>query len=647
MADNIATQIADALQTHNIDLLRIDAATRRKILTLFAELGPGVVKRIERVNPTGVTRVVARRNRLRILFDQVWELIRSSFASLLDLSNTELRDVARFETRTVAGIVNSTIGVELVSGRLTESFLRSIVSNALIEGAPSANWWRDQRDDFRDAFEREMREGVLLGESIQDLTRRVRGTRARRFQDGLMATTTRRAEALVRSSVLSVANEARFRMYQDNEDIIKGVQWLSTLDARTTDICKALDGQAWFLNGRRMPGTELPWRGPPPAHWACLPGDALIATRHRITGASKRWFDGKMITIRTTTGREITCTPNHPVLTDEGFVAAEGIDQDDRLVCDLGHEWKAPSVTDDGDDRISTIHDVTEAFFRSCKVVAGEMPTSAPDFHGDGIDNEVAYIGADWNLRPEIAATISAHSGENWFVPARLPGSVAGRGLRHLGFFFERLFAFPRRFMRCANLGVALFGRHLRPFERLRLRSTAQGDAGALQAPSDSGVADIELARKLLDRGPGKIFMDQVIDVKVNAFSGHVYNLETESGYYVAGGIITHNCRSTLVPVLRSWSELAKDAEVREKLRRAEEANPRESLRASMDGAVSGDLNYEDWLRQKDKREPGFAKEVLGPTKHALWKRGKLPFTQLVDQSHNPKTVAELEAEAE
>ena len=62
-----------------------------------------------------------------------------------------------------------------------------------------------------------------------------------------------------------------------------------------------------------------------------------------------------------------------------------------------------------------------------------------------------------------------------------------------------------------------------------------------------------------------------------------------------------------------------------------------------MDGAVSGDLKYEDWLRSKPIE---FQKEVLGPRKHALWVKGKLPFTQLVDQGHNPKTVAELEAEA-
>lgn len=36
---------------------------------------------------------------------------------------------------------------------------------------------------------------------------------------------------------------------------------------------------------------------------------------------------------------------------------------------------------------------------------------------------------------------------------------------------------------------------------------------------------------------------------------GHVYNLETVGGWYVAGSILTHNCRCDLLPVLTAAEE--------------------------------------------------------------------------------------------
>jgi hypothetical protein len=35
----------------------------------------------------------------------------------------------------------------------------------------------------------------------------------------------------------------------------------------------------------------------------------------------------------------------------------------------------------------------------------------------------------------------------------------------------------------------------------------------------------------------------KVVNVKRLVFSGHVFNLQTEAGYYIADGILTSNCR--------------------------------------------------------------------------------------------------------
>jgi hypothetical protein len=46
------------------------------------------------------------------------------------------------------------------------------------------------------------------------------------------------------------------------------------------------------------------------------------------------------------------------------------------------------------------------------------------------------------------------------------------------------------------------------------------------------------------------VFADEIVSISMSLFSGHVYNLETSSGYYSANGIIAHNCRCAVVAVL-------------------------------------------------------------------------------------------------
>lgn len=266
---NIATRIADALQKHNIDLLRFEAGARQEIEAVFKALGVDLIKRIERHAPVGVANLNLRNRRLGVLFRVSGEDIDAAYNELSKIEGKQKANIARMESREAAAFVNSTLNVDLVSGQLTAERLQAIANDTLIEGAPSREWWSKQKRGTRDAFRFQIRQALFGNETIQDMVRRVRGRRENRFRDGILATSTRNAQALVRSSALAVANKAREATFQANDDVIKGQQWLSTLDSRTTDICKALDGEAWFLDGRRMPGTKLNYRGPPPAHWNC------------------------------------------------------------------------------------------------------------------------------------------------------------------------------------------------------------------------------------------------------------------------------------------------------------------------------------------------------------------------------------------
>jgi hypothetical protein len=104
------------------------------------------------------------------------------------------------------------------------------------------------------------------------------------------------------------------------------------------------------------------------------------------------------------------------------------------------------------------------------------------------------------------------------------------------------------------------------------------------------------------------------------------------------------NCRSTLIPLTFSWAELvrrAKGSKAAQLLARRVERNTTAGTRASMNGQVAKDLEYEQWLKDRPQSEQI---EALGPGRYDLWKRRKLTFEQMVDQRGNPLTIAQLEA---
>lgn len=104
-----------------------------------------------------------------------------------------------------------------------------------------------------------IRLGMVEGETVDQMVRRLIGTKAARFTDGIIEKDRRGAEAMVRTIVNSTSNKAADATYKANGDIIKGLAWTSTLDSRTSPICQARDGKVFPVDS-----------GPrPPAHVNC------------------------------------------------------------------------------------------------------------------------------------------------------------------------------------------------------------------------------------------------------------------------------------------------------------------------------------------------------------------------------------------
>lgn len=261
-------RIADAYRARAITLVRFDAGLRAKVLKLLSGMDKELLSLLRQAEIGDLLR--AQKQRLDGLLTEVERLVASTYAATSSALLTDLSDFARLEAKWVLKAFEQGLGTPLLTKALTQTQIATIADDTLIQGAPTAEWWKRSGQNTVQRFSDAIRQGMVAGETNAELVRRVRGTAALKFKDGVMQTTRRGAEALVRSSVQAVANEARVRFYAANDDLVKGTEYYATLDGRTTQQCAALDGYRWDLQGNPAPGQgKAITYQQPPLHLGC------------------------------------------------------------------------------------------------------------------------------------------------------------------------------------------------------------------------------------------------------------------------------------------------------------------------------------------------------------------------------------------
>lgn len=258
-------RLVDLFMERAVDLVRLEAGTRDRVLVFLHELETEISSAIVRVDAAGVRDAARQRKRLQDLLKFVSSTIRSTYRDISTLLAREIREVADLEYAWTANAFNTATRASFVDTVITRGFLQTLVSNVLIQGATSRDWWSRQAQGLADRFADEMRKGMALGETNAKLVERLRGP------SGLMRISHTSAERLVRASVQAAANTARESMYDRNSDLIKALQWSATLDTRTSVYCITRDGHNYSPDRKHTPLDGGPkWlEGPGKIHWGC------------------------------------------------------------------------------------------------------------------------------------------------------------------------------------------------------------------------------------------------------------------------------------------------------------------------------------------------------------------------------------------
>lgn len=284
--------LADNIISHAVNLERLKASEVQAVYAMLRKVQGDLIEQLNSLDPTAVGGKT-QANRLVRLLKNTQATIRSNYTLIKQSHTNTLAKVADLEGKAVQQAVGQgvagdpKVGAALMASLPPATTLRALVDGTLIMGAPHKEHWARQAGDLQQRFQDQMREGILAGEGVDDLVRRIRGSKANAFKDGIMEVKRHQAAALVRTSVQAVSNAARNATITANADIFNGVQWLSTLDGRTSDICKARSGLRWDNDFKPM-GHSKQYTSPP-AHWNC---------RSVVTPVTKSWDElaGKTLT---------------------------------------------------------------------------------------------------------------------------------------------------------------------------------------------------------------------------------------------------------------------------------------------------------------------------------------------------------------
>lgn len=187
------------------------------------------------------------------LLASVRSVYAEAYAKLQDRLQTGMTRLAGSEAARVGEAVADAAGragLTFTTNELTATAAFEIAASRPMQGALLKDWLSDLEPSHRKRVEQALRISFAEGESLETAMNRLRGV-TKMNQNGLAA--------LIRTSNAHIASSVTEATYEANADIVEGVEWVSVLDGRTTDICRARDGKQY-----------KPGEGPrPPAHIGC------------------------------------------------------------------------------------------------------------------------------------------------------------------------------------------------------------------------------------------------------------------------------------------------------------------------------------------------------------------------------------------
>lgn len=410
-----------------------------------------------------------------------------------------------------------------------------------------------------------------------------------------------------------IANDQTKKVYSNINSIrmqalgIKKFKWRhSGGGAEPRKLHVKMDGNIYSFDDLPVIDRETGERGLPGQLINCHPGDSIVNVANGCMKLYRRVYTGELLKFISDDGVILKATPNHPILTGRGWVKAKDIKLGDYFIKCTDERINISKA--DINDRITKF----DQFFDSASRLIGKCGTdvsgAAFEFHGDISDSEVDVIDISRSLPGErniemiekIRELILAYADSIFYAPpcdsasdefivasllapngsvsglcallSKLRGEISGANDVCLGLsaYIDSAFCEmsindgARNPVFLSNLKNAKPGGVLDYdfIVRQILSICALGSASwNSKTPTADSLGEIVRINTKLTSHSGQCFDsvengNSVINkIICENFSGHVYNLETNNNWYSVNGIITHNCRCQMIPVIEAGDE--------------------------------------------------------------------------------------------
>jgi SPP1 gp7 family putative phage head morphogenesis protein len=248
--------VADALLRRHVVVQRLSAAEVRKVDALLRRLDSTLRDRLGGEELTTLARSRLQRTLERVdsyMSDQFGSYRKEVLGDLLRIANGEAHGTAKALEVTVDQNFDVPSAAQIRAAALNTPLSVTGADGGKLLGTFLADWTAKEATSVTNAI----RLGVTQGLTNAQIVKGIRGTAALNYNDGLLSISKRNADKIVHTAVQHVASMARQALFDENDDVVDGVQWLSTLDSATCPACGALDGEEFDADSGPRPPLHI------------------------------------------------------------------------------------------------------------------------------------------------------------------------------------------------------------------------------------------------------------------------------------------------------------------------------------------------------------------------------------------------------
>jgi SPP1 gp7 family putative phage head morphogenesis protein len=252
-------ELLDASVAHSIDQTGYGNYVVRRMLTILRKTDIDLFAKLEAALekiPANTLNIA----RLEKILVEVRELNTKAYNQIYGEMAVEMEKLTEYEAEYQLSLFKSLAPVELSLTAINANQVYAAAMSRPMQGRILKQWAQSLETDRLQRIKDAIAIGYVENETIAQTVKRIKGTKALNYKDGLLEVDRRHLEAVVRTAVNHIANFSRNAFMSENADLLRGYRYTAVIDGRTSLVCSSRDGNVYGID-KTKPSL--------PAHFNC------------------------------------------------------------------------------------------------------------------------------------------------------------------------------------------------------------------------------------------------------------------------------------------------------------------------------------------------------------------------------------------